>query len=811
METLLQDVRYGLRMLMKSPSFTAVAVLTLALSIGVNAAMFSIVYGVLLRPLPYPEADRIVQIGWQTPDGAYGISSLIGPQVDFLKNESLPFEAVAVASYTGYFSLLTGTSPQYAQGQMVSRDYFRVLGVSPRLGRTFSAEEDLAGGPSAVILSHAFWQSKLGGDPAVIGRAIRINDRISTVVGVMPASFQSYPDSDLWLPLQMDPRDSGYEGANYDLLARLKNGITRQQAQSAMNRLSSQFREAYPASFVVTMARRELAFHLTSYLDVIVSDVKRSLLMVQSAVALVLLIGCANVAGMLLARGLGRSREVALRVALGATRGRLVRLFLTENLLLSLIAGGLGVLLARSILPLLLRITPATLPRSDAIRVDGSVILFTLGVSVAAALLFGLAPVARLIRSTEGFHLREEPRASGPGRMRARSLKGLIVGQVALALVLLAAAHLLLETFLRIRAVPLGFETRNRIVFQVAFSSDRYHTTAAESQSVDEILGRLRAIPGITAAAFASGLPLQRGMNFPVFPAGRRDEIQSVEYRAVTSDYLSALGIPLLAGRSLSETDTGSSERVAMINQTMARSWWPDSNPIGQPIYLLDQSTPLKIVGVVGDIHDRTLDRPVQPMMIVPVAQVPDLLTTAVNRVFPSSIILKVAGRSELVAAVRDVLQSVDPELPLVSVMSLMDVVHASLIQPQFYAVLVGIFGAFALLLTGIGLYGLVSYEVAQRSHEIGVRMALGARRGQVLLLVLRRGFVLVAMGTLIGIAAALACTRFLTSMLFGIRPTNVVTFLTVVLILFAIGFLAAFLPARRATQIDPIAALRYE
>jgi predicted permease len=811
METLIQDVRYGLRMLWKSPGFTTVAVTMLALSIGVNTAMFSVVYGVLLRPLPYPEADRMVHIEWHTHTGELGNTSLDGPQVDFLTKQAGPFDSVAAVSYTGYVNFMGGETPQSARSQLVSKDYFRVLGISPQLGRSFTSDEDRAGGPGAVVLSHAFWQSTFGGNAQVLGRTARINDRAYIVLGVMPAGFHSYPEADLWIALQLDPRDTAYEGANYDVVARLKAGMARRKAQSEMDVLSSQFRHVHPAPSGTSLVERELVFFLTPYLDSIVGDVRRSLVMLQSAVALVLLIGCANVAGMLLARGLGRSREIAVRAALGATRGRLVRLFLTENLLLSFIAGGLGVLLARLILPLLLRISPAQLPRSTGVHVDASAILFTVATSLTAAILFGLAPVALLLRSRESLNLREEPRASSPGRLQTRSLRALIVGQVALALVLLAGADLLLETFLRIRAVPLGFETRNLIAFQVAFSSDHYRTTAAQDQFIQQTVSRLRALPGVESVAFASGLPLQQGMNFPVFPAGRRDEVRSAEYRAVSSDYLRTFGIPLLAGRPLGKEDTRISERVVVINQTMAHSWWPDSNPVGQVVYAMGQETPLKIVGIAGDIHDRTLDRPPQPMAIVPLAQVPDLITAIDNRVFAGSFVLRVTGRTDLAAAVRDAVQSVDPELPIVAVMPMSDVVHASMIQPQFYAVLVGTFGVFALLLAGIGLYGLISYEVARRSHEIGVRMALGARHGQVLMLVLRRGIVLVATGSLIGIVGALAVTRFLASMLFGIQPTNVMTFITAVLLLFAIGFLATLLPARRATKIDPLVALRHE
>ncbi len=645
----------------------------------------------------------------------------------------------------------------------------------------------------------------------MLGRVVRISGRPYTVVGVMPPVFQSYPESDMWASMQLSPHDSLYEGMNFNVVARLKSGTSRDQAQSEMNVWSSEYRREHPPQTGVPQAERDRVFFLTPYRDVVVGGFKQSLLMLQLAVALVLLIGCANVAGMLLARGLGRSREIAVRVALGATRGRLARLFLMENLQLSLLAGVVGIFFARAILPLLLRISPTQLPRGNSVHLNVAALLFALGVSVLAAMMFGIAPVARLFFSRKNLSLREAPRGAGPGRFETRSLRFLIVAQVGVAMTLLVGADLLLESFLRMRAVSPGFEPRNVMTFQVPLSSARYNTTVGEDRFVRQILLRLGAMPGVEAASFVSGLPLQRGVNLPVFPAGRHDELTSAEYRAVSSDYLRVLRIPLLAGRSLKEQDTSMSERVAVINQTMARRWWANSNPVGQTIFVMDATTPLKIVGVIGGVHDRTLDQAPQPMIVVPVSQVPDMFTSIVNRVFPGSFLLKTATRAGTAAAIREVAQEVDPELPVLAVMPMSNVVSASMIQPRFYAVLVGAFGALALLLTAVGLYGLISYEVARRTHEIGVRMALGARPGQVLAFILGRGLFVVAVGASIGIVGALAGGRLLAGMLFGIRFTDVTTFITVMLALFAVGALAILVPARRAAKVDPVTALRCE
>ncbi len=804
LEAIIQDIRYGVRMLVKHRGFTFIAVLTLALGIGANTTIFSVVNAVLLRPLPYPEPERLVQVSWLLGDGSG--ESLSTAVYAFWKENSRSFEeAAGYAPTNSGFNLAGGVEPRRARGLRVSEGFLRVLGVTPKLGRGFTAEEDRPNGPCATVISEGLWQGYFGGEADTVGRQVELNGRSCTVVGVLPSSFQFEEPVDLLLPLQLVvyPTD---QGRNTSMIARIKPGISRAAAQAEATALFPEFKRAYPNH----AQERDRGVRLDPYQEAVVGDVGRVLYLLSGAVAFVLLIACANVANLLLARGTHRRGEIAVRLALGASRGRLVRQLLTESLLLSLVAGVVGLCLALWFVPFVTAISPDRLPRLAEVRLDAHAVLFALVASAATSLLFGVSPALQATRVNLSGALKE---AAGKGAgigMGGRMRSLLIVSEVALSLVLLVGAGLLIKSFLKLQAVELGFEPNNLTTMQVSLNSTKYRTTEQVWQLQQRVTDRLRALPGVESVATVSSLPLERGLNnFLSLDGPEARHGASVESRAVNPDYFRTLGINLRGGRGLSDEDKQNAPPVVVVNEALVRRLFPDRDPVGAQVYI-DKSF-RQIVGVAADIRERGANLTPTPTVYVPASQVSDGMTVATARWFLNSWIVRTSAPVDLSAGLRDALREADPQLPVAKIRPMTEVVSASFTSQRFITTLMGAFGALALALTAVGLYGVLSYQVSQRTHEIGLRMALGAQARDVLKMIIRQGMVLVLSGVALGLACAVALTRIMSNLLFGVTVTDPATYAFIALLLLAVSLVACYIPARRATRVDPMIALRYD
>jgi putative ABC transport system permease protein len=796
LESLGQDLRYGLRSLLKRPGFTAVAVVTLALGIGANTVIFSIVNAVLLQPLSYREPDRIVQCGAVTTT-----------EFAFWKENNQSFEETAgYAGISSGFNLSGGAEPQRVQGLRVSEGFLRVLGVSPMLGRGFSAEEDRPNGPRVALISDRLWRNYFGSDPDVVGRQAVLNGAGCEIVGVLPPSFRFEVPVDLLLPLQLqaNPKDTGN---NTGMLARLRPTVTIQQAQAEMDQLQQQFRSQYPAH----IRPGDRIVSLVPYKESVVGDVTRVLLPLSVAVGFVLLIACANLANLLLARSAARRAEMAIRVSLGATRRRLVRQLLTESALLALAGGLAGLMVSAWCLPALLAMSPKGLPRLDEIDVNYQVALFAVGLSFLTTLLFGIVPALRATQVDVSESLKSSAGRQGTGRFDLRTRGLLIVAEVGLSFVLLAGAGLLIQTFLNLRGVSLGFDSNNLTTMQLSMTSDRYQNTAKVWEFERQVLDRILASPGVASAATVSSLPMERGLRSGISIVSRAEEIkQSIQIRAISPDYFRVMKIPLLGGRGFTEADTRESAPVVIINEALAREYWPGLDPLEDQVSAFGGQK-RRIVGVAGDIKEMGLDQPVAPTMYLPVPQMPDGLAVMMHRWFLTSWVIRTDGRVDLSAALREAVREVDPQMPVATIRPMGEVIGASIALQRFLMLLMGCFAGLALTLTAVGLYGVLSYQVSQRTHEIGIRMAMGAQEGDIFKLVVGQGMMLVLVGVMIGLAGALAMTRLISSLLYDVSATDPLTLAIISLVLAGIALLACYIPARRATKVNPVVALRYE
>jgi putative ABC transport system permease protein len=807
LETLWQDLRYGFRVLRKNPGFTAVAVITLALGIGANTAIFSVVYAVLLRPLPYEEPGRLVMV-WTTEGDSTGTFPASGPDYLDWKSQNHVFEGLAAGTEAA--GNLTGAGePLHLQGFEASRDIFEVLGVQPLIGRGFLPGEDQAGRNHVVVLSYGLWQRGFGGDPTLLGKTITLDGEAHTVVGIMPASFQ-FPNiwgwnAEFWKPLSfMKPEWRHFRGAHFAwTIGRLKPGVELSAARTEMEIISRRLAQQYPAS------NQGIGVRLVRLHDYVVREVRSQLLLLLAAVGFILLIACANLANLLLAQGGRRWREIAVRLAVGASRGRLIRQLLAESALLSLLGGVAGMLLAVAMKDLLLTVAPADyFPGITPVVVDTRALGFNLSVSLLTAFLFGLAPALVASRVDVNQGLKDNARAPSISQGRLRS--SLIVGEVAASLVLLVGAGLTIRSLIRLLGVDAGFNPHNVLTLQVALPESRYSDAQHITRFYSGVLERLRALPGVDSAGTTSELPIEGGSNSTVAIEGQPlpssdNEGPLVETCIVTPGYFRALRIPLLRGRDFDERDTTGKQLVAVINEAMARRFWPNQDPIGKR-FSWDKNPPIwiEVVGVVGDARVFSLDSPPIPEAYSPLsAQFP----------FNSMVIALRTGKDPLPysAAITRTIHDIDKDLPVSQVRTMQQIVRRGAATQRLIAFLLGLLAALALVMAAVGIYGVISNAVSQRTHEIGIRMALGAGREDVLRWVLIQGMRLALLGIGIGLVAALAVTRLMRNLLYEIHPNDPATLVTVSVLLAAVAVIAIFIPARRATKVDPTVALRYE
>jgi putative ABC transport system permease protein len=802
MDALLQDLRYGLRTLLRNPGFTLVAVLTLALGIGANTAIFSVLYGVLLRPLPYPEPDRLAGFV-QTYPGGRNEMYVTYRQFQFLEENNAVFQSFAATTSVG-LNLFAGGAAERVNGLRVSRQYFRVLGVAPQLGRGFLAEEDQPGGPSVAVLSQGLWRRRFGAEPGVIGRVVSLDGVPTTIVGVMPAGFHSLPPVDVWSTLAQVGRTIG-SGTNLEVVGRLKPGLTLQQAGIAIQPTTASYRETFSQTLP-----RNAGVELASYQRLVALDLQQPVRLVFGAIALVLLIACANVASLVLGRAAARDRELAVRVAMGASGGRLTRQLLTEGILLTLVGGAVGFLFATWGLRALLSLAPADLTSSASIQLDRWALLFTFGVSLATGLVFGLLPARQAHRTDLHDTLREGAGRSTSPQQRNRLRSLLVIGEVALSVVLLAGGALLVRTFVNLMRTETGFDPSHVLSAEIWLTGSRYTSTPTISGFYTELTRRLEALPGVERAAVVeAGLPLQRGGNIPAEVEG---QFRSIDYRTVTPGYFDALRIPLLTGRVLTASDAEQGEPVMVVNRAFAHQYLTDS-ALGRVVKVGGGSSASlrRIVGVVGDVKS-FIGYSTPPTAFITSAQTPVGLTQIFSSWFPIHVVLRTTGDpGALGTALARTIHETDPQVPVGRVRAMAEVLAASLAFQRFVMTLLALFALLAVMLAAVGLYGVMSYLVAQRTHEIGVRMALGADPGQVLRMVLGRGMVLAAGGAAVGLVGAVFATRLLANQLYGVKPADPLSLAAVTALLAAVALLACFVPARRGTRVDPVVALRTE
>jgi putative ABC transport system permease protein len=789
MDSVLQDLRYAVRQLRAHPGFTLVAVLTLALGIGANSTLFTIINAVLLRPLPYPESERIASVSRVVNGVDQG--QVVHPEFLAWEGETRSFEALAAHAPTS--ATLTGAGePEELRGAHVSANFFHVLRVQPTLGRLFTPDEQAPGAAEAVLLSHSLWTGRFGAAPGVLGRTITLSGKSAVVVGVLPPGFSFPGDPQYWVPLRPPP--VGGAIFYWWAIGRLRPGISLAQASTELAGIQRGVQAGLP--WFIDQAERRATVNVITLHERLYGDARPVLLMLLGAVAFVLLIACANVANLLLARAEARRREFAIRTALGAGRWRIVRQLLVESVLLALLGGGLGLLVPIWALDLFVAVSPASVGRVEGIAVDGAVLAFTLAVALVTGMLFGLAPAFAVSPAGPHEALKEGGLRVGDAAGRGRLRRALVVVELTAALVLLIGAGLLLRSFERLTSVDPGFRSDRLLAMDIHLPGSRYRDDAARNRFFQELVERVRGMPGVEAAGLGDALPLRGFHHMAKVGDGPRVAISSVD-----SEYLRTLGITLRAGRSFGPADQADATPVAIVNATLARALFPGLEPIGRKLDLGGQR--VTIVGVAQDVVQRGLDVPTEPQLYRPLRQTSHSPTVLVVR--------SMSEPAALVEPIRRAVRAIDPE-QLFSRVHTMDRVLADSVAPRWFnALLLGLFAGVALLLAAVGLYGVMAHLVTQRTHEIGVRIALGARHSDVMRLVVRQAMGLIGIGTVLGLGLSLGLTRVVRTLLYQVSPTDPLTFASVPVLLAAVAGLACWLPARRATRVDPMVALRAE
>jgi len=805
-------------MLRANPGFTATAVCALALGIGANTGIFSVVNAVLLRPLPYPEPDRMVSLMNSSPQGAFPAASV--PKYNVWRRQTQVLEDIAAFDTGGPgMNLSGGDRPEQLKGIHVSYEFFRLFGARTILGRTFTPEEDRPRGGNPVVLSHGLWQRRFGSDPAIVGKTLMLGGEGYTVIGVLAPGFDFESTPDLYLAFQADPNSTN-QGHYFRSAARLKPGVSLGAAQAALNLAGGEFKRLYPAA----LGPKD-SFTVTPLEELSVRNVRKALYILLGAVGCVLLIACANVANLLLARATGRSREIAIRAALGAGRGRIIRQLLTESILLAGAGGVLGLVIGFVGVRALVASNPSALPRvgedGSAVTLDWTVLAFTLALSLVTGLIFGLVPALNASRADLSATLKESSSRSGTGLRQNKARGLLVILEIALAMVLLVGAGLLIRTFAAIRGVSPGFDVHNVLTMDNAFTGSKYDRSVVVSETARQVLERVHAIPGVEAAAASSYLPLQGGLGLGFAIQGRPltngPDHGGAAWNYVTSRFFDVFKIPIVRGRGLTERDDAVSPPVVLINESLARRFFKNENPIGQRLIIGAgmgpdfKQPPREIVGVVGDTRDGGLNNDPGPETFIPLAQVSDAYIKLNNRFMPLTWVVRTRGATfSLTEQIQRAFQEA-ADLPVAHVRSMEQVVSLSTADTRFNTVLLGIFAGLAVLLASIGLYGLMAYSVEQRRLEFGIRLALGADAPGLRNMVVRQAMMLAAIGIAIGIGGAYGLTRLLANLLFEVKATDPVVFASVAAMLALVAFLASYLPARRTLRLDPVVALRYE
>ncbi len=806
MNTFWQDLRYGARMLMRNPGFTLIAVITLALGIGANTAIFSVVNAVLLRPLPFPESERLVRLYEKETDAATPSERLEVAPANFLDWQRQSRTLAGIAAWGDEEQALAGQDKaEPVMAAFVSANFFSVLGVSPLYGRVLTSEEDQPDRDTVALLGYGLWQRRFGGDPNVVGQRVNLDGSRYTVVGIMPAGFQYPRGAEIWTPLALNANQTQMREAHFlQVVARRQPHASLAQVRAEMETIANSLAQQYPAT------NKNWTVNVLPLLEDEVGQVRQTMLLLMGVVSLVLLIACANVSSLLIARGATRRTEITIRAALGASRWRIVKQLLTESVLLAGLGGGLGLLLALWGTDVLLALSPSEIPRMQTVRVDLGALGFTLAATVLAGLVFGVLPALQAAQVNLHESLKEGGRGAAGAPTNKRIFGALVVSEVALALIVLVGAGLLLNSFLRLQRVEIGIQTSNLLTVEVNLPSARYSGNNWRAQRLNfygQVIERIRALPGVASVGAIDSLPLsgdQRGWTF-------RKEGQTLApserpvagFQVATTDYFRAMGMQIRRGRAFTEADRDGSPQVAIINESFARRFYPNEDPLGQRIIIRNRPEASEIVGIVNDVKHFGPDKVPGPEMYVPY-----------NQLVVGAVPLVVRTKSEpeaLIGAVQQEIRAVDREVAIGKVRTMTQMMAAALAERRFALLLLGGFAAVALLLAAVGVYGVMAYAVTRRAHEFGVRMALGAQTQDVTKLVIRQGMKLAAIGVMIGLLAAFALTRLLSDMLYEVSAADPLTFAVVALLLTAVALLACWIPARRATKVDPVVALRRE